>query len=76
MDGRPGEQTQIPIERWAGKAIFYFFMLFVLIAFFTTVKLHVITLTVECLAAAVAGLSAARLGGGILLLWRGSWPPS
>ena len=64
----PGEQTQIPIERWAGKAIFYFFMLFVLIAFFTTVKLHVITDPLNALLRPLLDYLPHLVGGGILLL--------
>ena len=39
----PDAKKPIPIEDWAGKTVFYVVMLLVLIAFFTTIKLTVIT---------------------------------
>ena len=36
-------KTPVPIEQWAGKAVFYLIMLIVLIAFFSTIKLTMVT---------------------------------
>lgn len=41
--GGPDAKTAVPIEAWVGKAVFYLIMILVLIAFFATIKLTVIT---------------------------------
>jgi hypothetical protein len=63
----PGSKTTIPIEQWAGKAVFYLIMLIVLIAFFSTIKL---TLVTEPLIALVQPILAylPRLVGAVVLL--------
>lgn len=67
----PEAGTRIPVEKWAGKGVFYVLMLFVAVAFFHTSGLTVITepfnkVLVEIFAFAPQILSAALL---LLLAW-------
>lgn len=39
----PDSKRQVPVEDWVGKAVFYFIMLIVLVAFFSTIKLTMVT---------------------------------
>ena len=67
----PETASQIPVEKWVGKGAFYLLMLFVLVAFFHSVGLTVVTVPLttileELFAFAPQLLSAALL---LLLAW-------
>lgn len=64
----PDTKTAIPIEAWAGKAVFYFIMLFVLIAFFATIKLTVVTEPLNALIQPVVAYLPKLVGAGVLVL--------
>lgn len=64
----PDTRTAIPIEAWVGKAVFYLIMLIVLIAFFTTIKLSVITEPLNALVQPVVAYLPKLVGAGVLVL--------
>jgi Conserved TM helix len=64
----PDTTKPIPIEEWVGRGVFYLIMLFVLIAFFTTIKLTVITEPLNALVQPVIGYLPRLIGAGVLLL--------
>lgn len=45
----PETKTAVPVEEWVGKGVFYLIMLIVLVAFFSTVRLGVITQSLNAL---------------------------
>lgn len=67
MNG-PDTKTAVPIELWAGKAVFYLVMLLVLIAFFTTIKLPVITEPLNALVQPFIAYLPKLVGAGVLVL--------
>ncbi len=64
----PDAKTAVPIEAWAGKAVFYLIMLVVLIAFFATIKLTVITEPLNALVQPFMAYLPKLVGAGVLLL--------
>jgi hypothetical protein len=67
MAGEEGGEG-IEAERWVAKGVFYLIMLFVLIAFFQTLGLTVITQPLNRLLTVVFGFVPRLLGAGALLL--------
>ena len=63
-----GEKTKVPVEEWVGKAVFYLIMLFVLIAFFTTIKLNAVTEPLNALLQPVIAFLPRLIGAGVLVL--------
>ncbi len=64
----PDAKTAMPIEAWVGKAVFYLVMLIVLIGFFTTIKLPVITEPLEALVQPFIAYLPKLIGAGVLVL--------
>lgn len=64
----PDAKTAMPIEAWAGKAVFYLIMLIVLIAFFTTIKLVVITEPLNALVQPFIAYLPKLIAAGVLVL--------
>ena len=64
--GGPDAKKPIPIEDWAGKTVFYVVMLLVLIAFFTTIKLTVITEPLNALIDPLLAYLPRLIGAGVL----------
>lgn len=62
----PDRQKPVPIELWAGKAVFYFLMLFVVIAFLETVKLPMVTEPLNSLVQPLVAYLPRLLGAGLL----------
>ena len=63
----PDSRSAVPIEQWAGKAVFYFIMLFVLIAFFATIKLTVVTEPLNALVEPFMAYLPKLVGAGVLV---------
>lgn len=65
-----GGDTKAPIqiEKWAGKAVFYLVMLIVLIAFFATIRLPVVTEPLQGLAQPFLDYLPKLVGAGVLAL--------
>ena len=63
----PDSRSAVPIEQWAGKAVFYFIMLFVLIAFFATIKLTVVTEPLNALVEPFMAYLPKLVGAGLLV---------
>ncbi len=57
----------VPIEDWMGKAVFYLIMLIVLIAFFTTIKLTVVTEPLNALVQPILAFLPRLFGAGVLI---------
>lgn len=64
----PGSQSAIPIEQWVAKAVFYLIMLIVLIAFFATIKLTMVTDPLNALVQPILSYLPRLVGAAILLL--------
>jgi hypothetical protein len=64
----PGAKTPVPVEKWAGTAVFYLVMLVVLIAFFTTVKLTAVTDPLNALVQPFLAHLPRLIGAGVLVL--------
>lgn len=64
----PDARPAMPIEAWVGKAVFYLVMLIVLIGFFTTIKLPVITEPLEALVQPFIAYLPKLIGAGVLVL--------
>jgi hypothetical protein len=60
--------TTLPVENTVGKGVFYFLMLFVLVAFFQALKLTVITEPLNNLLTSIFGYLPHIAGAGVLLL--------
>jgi hypothetical protein len=63
----PDRKTPVPIERWAGKAVFFLVMLVVLIAFFTTIRLTVVTEPLNNLVQPLLAYLPRLIGAGVLV---------
>lgn len=61
-------KTPVPIERWAGAAVFYLIMLFVVIAFLQTVKLDVVVDPLNALLQPVMSYLPSLIAGALLAL--------
>ena len=61
-------KTPITLEKWAGKAVFYLIMLFVLIAFFATIKLTVVTEPLNAVIEPFMAYLPKLVGAGVLVL--------
>jgi hypothetical protein len=66
--GGPGAKSGLPIENWGASAAFYIIMLFVLIAFFQTLKLTLVTDPLKGLLDAFMGYVPRLVGAGVLVL--------
>ena len=64
----PGDTKPVPVEEWAGKVVFYLIMLIVLIAFFTTIKLTVVTEPLNALIQPFLAYLPRLIGAGVLVL--------
>jgi hypothetical protein len=64
----PERKTQVPIELWAGRAVFFLIMLVVAIAFVQTVKLTMVSEPLNALLQPLFGYLPHLLGGGLLVL--------
>jgi hypothetical protein len=64
----PSAKTEIPIERWAGTAVFFVIMLFVVMAFLQTIKLTTVTGPLNSLLDPVMAYLPRVVGGLLLLL--------
>ena len=64
----PDAKAPVPIEELAGKAVFYLVMLLVLIAFFATIKLTVVTGPLNALAQPFLAYLPRLIGAGVLVL--------
>lgn len=62
------EKAKVPIERWAGKAVFYLVMLFVVVAFLETVKLTMVTEPFNALLQPLMAYLPQLLAGGLLIV--------
>ncbi|MFQ5802299.1 MAG: mechanosensitive ion channel [Candidatus Methylomirabilales bacterium] len=60
--------TSVDVERWAGKGVFYFLMLFVLVAFFQALRLTLITEPLNRLLNQIFEFAPQLAGAGLLLL--------
>jgi hypothetical protein len=67
MSGPEGT-APVPVEEWVGKAVFYLIMLVVLIAFFTTIKLDVVTQPLNALVQPFLAYLPRLVGAGVLVL--------
>lgn len=66
--GGPEAKRPVPVEAWAGKAVFYLVMLLVLIAFFATIKLTVVTEPLNALVQPFLAYLPRLIGATVLLL--------
>ncbi len=64
----PERKTEVPVELWAGRAVFYLIMLVVAIAFMQTVKLTMVSEPLNALLQPVLTYLPHLLGGGLLIL--------
>ncbi len=64
----PDASKQVPVERWFGNAVFYLVMLIVLVAFFSTIKLTMVTEPLNDLLQPVLAYLPRLIGAGLLLL--------
>ena len=64
----PGAKTEVPIERWAGKAVFYLITLFVVIAFLQTIKLTMVTEPLNTLLQPLMAYLPNLIGGVLLFV--------
>ena len=64
----PGTKTPVPIEQWVGKAVFWLLMLIVLIAFFSTIKLPMVTEPLNALLQPFLAYVPRLIGAGVLIL--------
>jgi hypothetical protein len=64
----PGAKKEIPVERWAGIAVFCLVLLFVVIGFLQTVKLTTVSGPLNALLEPVMTYLPRIIGGGLLLL--------
>jgi hypothetical protein len=64
----PGAKKEIPVERWAGIAVFCLVLLFVVIGFLHTVKLTTVSGPLNALLEPVMTYLPRIIGGGLLLL--------
>lgn len=67
MGGSDGKKP-VPVEAWVGKAVFYLLMLIVLIAFFTTIKLSVVSEPLNALVQPLLAYLPRLIGAGVLVL--------
>ncbi|HOW67196.1 MAG TPA: mechanosensitive ion channel [Candidatus Paceibacterota bacterium] len=66
--GGPGAKSDLPTEKWGANAVFCLVMLFVLIAFFQTLKLTLVTDPLKGLLDAFMGYVPKLVGAGVLVL--------
>jgi Conserved TM helix len=64
----PDSQKAVPAEDWASRAVFYFLMMFVLVAFFTTLKLNIVTEPITKLIESFTAYLPRLIGAGALIL--------
>lgn len=64
----PDAKSEVPIEQWVGKGVFYLVMLFVVIAFLQTVKLTVVTEPLNQLLQPLMAYLPHLLAGALLIL--------
>jgi hypothetical protein len=64
----PGSKSPLQVEAWAGKAVFYLIMGLVLVAFFSTIKLTVVTDPLNALVKPFVAYLPRLIGAGVLLL--------
>jgi hypothetical protein len=64
----PERKTDVPIELWAGRAVFYLIMLVVAIAFMQTVKLTTVSEPLNVLLQPLLSYLPHLLGGGLLIV--------
>jgi len=62
------EKTQVPIERWVGKAVFYLVMVFVVVAFLETIKLDLVTEPFSAMLHPLMSYLPHLLAGGLLIV--------
>jgi hypothetical protein len=63
-----GKAQEIEVERWTARAVFYLIMVFVLVAFFQTLALTVVTEPLNLLLIQLFQYAPRLLGAGLLLL--------
>jgi len=66
--GGPESKRQVPIEQWASKAVFFLVMLIVLIAFFSTIKLTMVSEPLNALVQPILAFLPRLIGAGVLIL--------
>lgn len=64
----PEAKKELPIERWAGTAVFFLIMMLVVIAFLQTIKLTQVTSPVKSLLDPFVTYLPRLVGGGVLIL--------
>jgi len=64
----PETKTPVQIEQWIGKAVFYLIMLVVLIAFFSTIKLTIVSEPLNSLLQPILAYLPRLIGATVLLL--------
>ncbi len=64
----PTNEAKLPVEDWGTRAVFYLAMLFVLVAFFQTLKLTIITEPLNQLIQSFTGYIPKLVGAGILIV--------
>lgn len=64
----PEAKTPVQIEQWVGKTVFYLIMLIVLIAFFSTIKLTIVSEPLNALVQPILAYLPRLVGATILLL--------
>ena len=64
----PEGKTPVPMEDWTAKAVFYLIMVLVLVAFFSTIRLTVVTEPLNALVKPFVAYLPRLIGAGVLVL--------
>lgn len=64
----PDSKAPVKVEQWAGKGVFYLIMLIVLIAFFSTIKLTIVSEPLNSLLQPILDYLPRLIGAAVLLL--------